>query len=167
MAKTCQTLKDAGCNLHLVGRNMPNSVPYTGPFSAERLTVGAQGGVRFYAQLQLALWRWIKDLEGLTPFGATTWTPWPLRWRGKLPVMYDSHEYFTEAAGHAPCLGWSAPPGALVFLKLPCMITVNDSIAEAYRTAYGMTCAWCATCPDVSPGPWWRGGKRFWNTGSP
>ena len=138
VAKTCQTLKDAGWDPHLVGRNMPNSVPYAGPFSAERLTLGAQGGVRFYAELQVALWRWVKshgrafdaiwcnDLDTLAP--AVAW--------GKLPVMYDSHEYFTEAAGLTGHPFKKAVWRLLerwAFRKLPCMITVNDSIAEAYR----------------------------------
>ncbi len=172
VAKTCQTLKDAGWDPHLVGRNMPNSVPYAGPFSAERLSLGAQGGVRFYAQLQVALWRWIQahgrgfdaiwcnDLDTLAP--AVAW--------GKLPVMYDSHEYFTEAAGLTGHPFKKAVWRLLerwAFRKLPCMITVNDSIAGAYRTAYGIDVRVVRNMPRRQPRPMVEGRQAFLEHGVP
>ena len=172
VARTCQTLKDAGWDPHLVGRNMPNSKPYAGPFSAERLTLRAYGGVRFYAELQVALWRWVKshgrafdaiwcnDLDTLAP--AVAW--------GKLPVMYDSHEYFTEAAGLTGHPFKKAVWRLLerwAFRKLPCMITVNDSIAEAYRSAYGLEVRVVRNMPRRQPKPVVEGRQAFLEHGVP
>lgn len=172
VAKTCQTLTDAGWDPHLVGRNMPSSVPYSGPFSAERLTLRAQGGVRFYAELQVALWQWIKthggefhaiwcnDLDTLAP--AVAW--------GKLPVMYDSHEYFTEAAGLTGHPIKKAVWRLLerwAFRKLPCMITVNESIAEAYRSTYGMDVRVVRNMPRRQPKPVVEGRQAFLEHGVP
>ena len=172
VAKTCQTLKDAGWEPHLVGRNMSNSMPYAGPFSAERLTLGAQGGVRFYAELQVALWRWIQahgggfdaiwcnDLDTLAP--AVAW--------GKLPVMYDSHEYFTEAAGLTGHPFKKAVWRLLerwALRKLDCMITVNDSIAEAYRTAHGIDVRVVRNMPRRQPRPMVEGRQAFLEHGVP
>ena len=172
VAKTCQTLKDAGWDPHLVGRNMPNSKPYAGPFSAERLTLRAHGGVRFYAELQLALWRWVKshgeafdaiwcnDLDTLAP--AVAW--------GKLPVMYDSHEYFTEAAGltgHPFKKEVWRLLERWAFKKLPCMITVNDSIAEAYRSTYGLDVRVVRNMPRRQPKPVVEGRQAFLKYGVP
>ena len=58
-----------------------------------------------------------------------------------MPVVYDSHEFFTEAAGLT-----NAPLKRLVWLmiekytvpKLGQMITVNNSIAESYKQRYGI-----------------------------
>ena len=89
---------------------------------------------------------------------------------GKLPVMYDSHEYFTEAAGLTGHPFKKAVWRLLerwAFRKLPCMITVNDSIAEAYRTAYGIDVRVVRNMPRRQPRPMVEGRQAFWNTGSP
>ncbi len=166
VAKTCQTLQEAGWEPHLVGRNMSGSEPYSGPFSAERLTLRSHSGVRFYAEIQGAFWQWIRsngrafdaiwcnDLDTLAP--AVAW--------GKLPVMYDSHEYFTEAAGLTGHPFKKALWGILerwAFAKLPCMITVNESIAEAYRSTYGMDVRVVRNMPRRQPRPMVEGRQAF------
>ena len=74
---------------------------------------------------------WCNDLDTLAP----------AVWHGRLPVVYDSHEYFTEAEG---LTGKPMKRAAWLMLErwafksLPCMITVNESIAESYRRTYGL-----------------------------
>lgn len=141
--KTCQTLEGLGWTPVLVGREMPNSVPWEGPWEAHRLKLAADAGPRFYASLQLELHRWLRShasrLDAIWCNDLDTLAP--AVWHGQLPVVYDSHEYFTEAAG----LTGKPLKRALwlmlerwAFKSLPCMITVNESIAESYRKTYGL-----------------------------
>jgi len=154
--KTCETLTSAGWTPVLVGREMPNSVPWEGPWEAHRLRLSATRGPRFYASLQrgLATWLrehsseidaiWCNDLDTLAP----------AVWHGRLPVVYDSHEYFSEAAGLT-----GRPLRRAVWLalerwamrKLPCMITVNESIAAAYRAKYGLDVLVVRNMPRLQP----------------
>ncbi|MEY3011166.1 MAG: hypothetical protein RLZZ314_1808, partial [Bacteroidota bacterium] len=141
--KTCQSLNHRGWTPVLVGREMPGMKPWQGPWEAQRLRVKAQRGIRFYALWQWALWKWVRrhgegfdaiwcnDLDTLAP--ALVW--------GQRPVVYDSHEYFTEAAGLT-----GKPFRRSVWLmlerwcmsRLTSMITVNETIAKAYRRKYGV-----------------------------
>ena len=170
--KTCETLLDHGWTPYLVGRDMPGSLPYDGPFAAERLKLSADRGWRFYASLQLGLWRWIRshgeefdaiwcnDLDTLAP--ALAW--------GKLPVVYDSHEYFTEAAGLT-----GRPLHRFIWLllerwalkRLPTMVTVNDSIARAYRKRYGLTVEVVRNMPRRLPSVQVQGREAFSEYGVP
>lgn len=141
--KTCQTLEAAGWTPVLVGREMPGSVPWEGPWEAHRLKLSALHGPRFYLSLQWGLRRWLNAHAGQLD---AIWcndldTLAPAVFDGRLPVVYDSHEYFTEAAGLT-----GRPLRRAVWLalerwamrKLSCMITVNESIASAYRNKYGL-----------------------------
>ena len=78
--KTCQTLEGLGWTPVLVGREMPNSVPWEGPWEAHRLKLAAHAGPRFYLSLQWELHRWLcTHASRWTPFGATIWTRLHLR----------------------------------------------------------------------------------------
>ncbi len=143
----------------LVGREMPNSAPWEGPWEAHRLKLAAHAGPRFYLSLQWELHRWLRThasrLDAIWCNDLDTLAP--AVWHGRLPVIYDSHEYFTEAAG---LTGKPLKRSAWLrlerwaFKSLPCMITVNESIAESYRRTYrGWRCWSCATCLE---------GKRRW-----
>lgn len=141
--KTCQTLEGLGWSPVLVGREMPNSVPWEGPWEAHRLKLAAHAGPRFYLSLQRELHRWLRThASGLDAIWCNDLdTLAPAVWHGRLPVVYDSHEYFTEAAG---LTGKPLKRAAWLrlerwaFKSLPCMITVNESIAESYRRTYGL-----------------------------
>lgn len=80
---------------------------------------------------------WANDLDTLLPAFLVS------KVRG-IPLVYDSHEFFTEAAG---LTGRPVQRGVWlalerwIFPKLKSVITVNDSIAEAYATRYpGAVC---------------------------
>jgi glycosyltransferase involved in cell wall biosynthesis len=119
-------------------------VPYEGPGVAKRFKLKHTRGVRFYLELQRAMIKWLKeaDIDAIWANDLDTLYPAVVvgRKRG-LRVVYDSHEFFTEAAGLT-----NAPLKRLVWLmiekytvpKVGQMITVNNSIADSYRKRYGV-----------------------------
>lgn len=140
--KTCTTLEAAGWNPVLIGREMPESTPLNVPFEARRMQLPFHRGLGFYASLQLSLLRvllrtdvdaiWANDLDTLLPAFLVA--------RIKdLPLVYDSHEYFTEAAG---LTGRPFQRGVwlmverTIFPRLKAVITVNEGIADAYFRRY-------------------------------
>ena len=70
-----------------------------------------------------------------------------------VPVVYDSHEYFTEAAGltQAPIKRriWLAVE-KMTIPYLGRMITVNSSIAEKYSNRYGLKVDVVRNMPELS-----------------
>ena len=140
--KTCTTLEAEGWKPVLIGREMPESKPLQVPFEARRLRLPFNRGAGFYAALQLGLLRalsrtdvdaiWANDLDTLLPAFLMA------RIKG-LPLVYDSHEYFTEAAG---LTGRPFQRGVwlmverAIFPRLKAVITVNEGIADAYFNRY-------------------------------
>jgi glycosyltransferase involved in cell wall biosynthesis len=142
VAKVCGTLHQMGGVVTLVGRKLPNSPEYTGPYQAVRFQLPFHSGALFYAALNVRLFFYLlftgvdiivaNDLDTLLPAFLIA----KLR-RKKL--VYDSHEYFTEAEGltgrnfqKSVWLGiekW-------IFPRLENVITVNESIADIYRNLY-------------------------------
>ena len=142
--KVCDTLVDMGFELTLIGRKLPDSAPLERPYATRRLRLPFTGGALFYASLNIRLFFYLlgartdvilaNDLDTLP----AAWLVAKLR--GK-QVVYDSHEYFTEAAGltgrnfQKKC--WLAIEKR-IFPKLERVFTVNETIAEAYRDNYGV-----------------------------
>jgi len=140
--KTCATLEAEGWTPLLIGREMPGSKPLKVPFEACRMKLPFHRGLGFYASLQLGLLRalsrtdvdaiWANDLDTLLPAFLVA------RAKG-LPLVYDSHEYFTEAAG---LTGRPLQRGVwlmverTIFPRLKAVITVNEGIADAYFNRY-------------------------------
>lgn len=142
--KVCGTLVDMGFELTLIGRKLPDSAPLERPYTTRRFRLPFTGGALFYASLNIRLFFYLlgartdvilaNDLDTLP----AAWLVAKLR--GK-QVVYDSHEYFTEAAGltgrnfQKKC--WLAIERR-IFPKLTRVFTVNETIAEAYRDNYGV-----------------------------
>ncbi len=141
--KTVRTLEADGWEVDVVGRLLPNSVdvPWTDRTTRHRLRF--HRGKEFYTELTWVLTRdvmrrknvqliWANDLDTLLPARIAG-----LR-RG-IPVVYDSHEFFTEAEGLS-----KRPLQRLVWLVVErltmpsckSVITVNDSIADALAARY-------------------------------
>lgn len=171
--KTCRVLEAAGHEVLLVGRELPESVPYEGPGTATRLKLKNKRGVRFYAELQRALIKWLKgvDVDAIWANDLDTLLPAVVVGKKKgIRVVYDSHEFFTEAAGltDAPLKRW-------VWLmiekytvpKVGSMITVNSSIAENYRSRYGVHVDVLRNMPELNDIPEVEHRKPFEQYGVP
>ena len=142
--KVCDTLVDMGFELTLIGRKLPDSAPLDRPYATRRFRLPFTGGALFYASLNIRLFFYLlgartdvilaNDLDTLP----AAWLVAKLR--GK-QVVYDSHEYFTEAAGltgrNFQKKRWLAIEKR-IFPKLKRVFTVNETIAEAYRDKYGV-----------------------------
>ncbi len=142
VAKVCETLMQLNYRITLVGRMMPGSRPFERPYTIRRFRLPFQRGAWFYAALNLRLFFYLlfhktdvilaNDLDTLLPaYGVS-------RLRRKR-LVYDSHEYFTEAEG---LTGRPFQKGVWlaierwIFPKLKDVYTVNESIAEIYRKQY-------------------------------
>lgn len=154
--KTCRVLESAGHTVHLLGRELPNSVPYEGPGTSTRFKLKFNSGVLFYAELQMAIYRWLKknEFDCIWANDLDTLLPAVLAGGRKgVPVVYDSHEYFTEAAGLT-----QAPIKRRIWLVvekmtipyLGRMITVNSSIGEKYSNRYGLKVDVVRNMPELS-----------------
>ncbi|MFM7726102.1 MAG: glycosyltransferase, partial [Flavobacteriales bacterium] len=142
VAKMCDTLLEMGFRITLVGRMLPESASFNRPYETKRFRLLFQSGALFYTALNVRLFFYLlfkrtdiivaNDLDTLLPAFIIT------RFRKK-ELVYDSHEYFTEAEGLTnrpiPKKVWLAIEG-FIFPKLKHVITVNETIAGIYRSLY-------------------------------
>jgi glycosyltransferase involved in cell wall biosynthesis len=157
--KTCEVMIAAGHEPVLVGRELPNSIPYVGPGTAVRLPLTFKSGPLFYLELQLSLLKWLGSAEVDRIWSNDLDTLLPSIIVGQhrnIPVVYDSHEFFTEAAGLTG-KKWRRKVWLKVekycIPKLGKMLTVNDSIAEKYRERYNVRVDVLRNMPVLKPVP--------------
>lgn len=141
--RTCMVLLGLGYEVLLVGRELPGSLPLDRPYATKRLRLLFRKGALFYAEYNMRLFLLLlfarfnlvvaNDLDTLLASFIAA------RLRGK-EVVYDSHEFFTEVPElverpkvRRVWLGIER----YIFPRLRHVITVNDSIANAYRERYG------------------------------
>ena len=142
VAKVCNTLLEMGFRITLVGRLLPDSNSFERPYELRRFRLPFRTGALFYAALNVRLFFYLlfkrtdiivaNDLDTLLPAYLIA------RMKGK-ELVYDSHEYFTEAEGLTnrpfPKKIWLTVEG-FIFPKLKHVITVNETIAGIYRALY-------------------------------
>jgi len=139
--KMCSSLMDLGYDVILVGRKLPNSLPIDRPYKVKRLKLLFNKGAFFYANLSVRLFFFLlfssydrihaNDLDTLLPAFIVS------KIRRK-PLVYDTHEIFTEVPeiqGRWVKKVWSGIE-AFIFPKLSMIITVNNSIADWYGKKY-------------------------------
>jgi glycosyltransferase involved in cell wall biosynthesis len=140
--KTCDLWMNKGWQLSLVGVLKENSIALDRGYRTERLRTFFEKGAGFYVVLQVKLFFylmfhsadviWANDLDTLLA----------ARIVGKLkgiPVIYDSHELFTEAEGLTgrPIIkGIWRLVERICFPGLKRVVTVNDSIAAIFKDRY-------------------------------
>lgn len=136
---------DEGYDVLLIGRQLKKSPPLPDrPYAMHRMRLPFEKGPFFYISFMLALFPlllrkkgdliWANDLDTLAP------AYWASKWK-KIPLIYDSHELFTEVPeleGKRFKKGIWKKLESSILPKLPFMITVNPSIAERYQQAYGL-----------------------------
>ena len=143
--KVCHTLLSMNCDVLLVGRKMRNSPELDKrDYPTHRMKLMFENGPLFYAEFNLRLFMFLifkkadllisNDLDTLLPNHI-------VRKIKKIPLIYDSHEYFTEVpelVNRKRTQGiWKFIERKL-FPKATDIITVNDSIAKLYYNDYGI-----------------------------
>ena len=142
VAKTCNTILEAGFNVDLIGRKLNNSLPISRPYSVKRMSLWFNKGALFYANYNLMLFFrllfnkcqaiWANDLDTLLACYLAAKIK-------RIPVIFDSHEYFTEVPEiqHKPLVKkvWLFIEEAIV-PRLQHCITVSESIAYLFYQKY-------------------------------
>lgn len=143
--KSCLTLQKAGFEVLLVGRRQRKSPPMDErPYKSHRMKLLFEKGPFFYAEFNIRLFIFLlfhrcecllsNDLDTLLP------SFWISKLK-RIPLIYDSHEYFTEVPELV-----SRPKVQRVWKrieeyvlpKMSEMITVNKSIADLFHEKYGI-----------------------------
>ncbi len=143
--KTCMSLTNMGFNVLLVGRLLPGSSILTPrSYSVKRMKLLFHKGFLFYACYNIRLFLLLlfssfdlllaNDLDTLPANFLVS------RLKNK-PLVYDSHEYFTEVpelvSRHKVRSVWEWLERKMV-PKLKYAYTVSGSIAETYTNKYGV-----------------------------
>ena len=143
--KSCLTLQKAGFEVLLVGRRQRKSPPMDErPYKSHRMKLLFEKGPFFYAEFNIRLFIFLLFHRCNCLLSNDLDTLLPNFWISKLkrvPLIYDSHEYFTEVPELV-----SRPKVQRVWKrieeyvvpKLPEMITVCQSIAELFHEKYGI-----------------------------
>ena len=142
VSKICDSLQHKNWEVQLVGVLKPESISLQRNYSTTRLRVFFSKGPLFYFMLNVRIFFyllfhkteiiWANDLDVL----------WPAVFMKKLRgtrVIYDSHEFFTEAEG---LTGRKRIKAIWTRIEEQCIphvdlfLTVNESIASIYRKKY-------------------------------
>jgi glycosyltransferase involved in cell wall biosynthesis len=142
VAKVCSTLEQLNFDITLVGRRLSTSRSFQRSYPVIRFNLLFTKGFLFYTALNVRFFFYLlyaktdiilaNDLDTLLPAFIVS------KLRGK-QLVYDSHEYFTEAEG---LTGRAFQKGVwlrierFIFPKLKRVYTVNESIAAIYRDLY-------------------------------
>ncbi len=140
----CETLVQSGFEVLLVGRKIPQSLPLTARnYATKRMRLLFRKGALFYAEYNIRLFFFLlfHRFDGFVSNDLDTLLSNFLVSKIKQkPLLYDSHEYFTEVPEiqSKPIVKkiWLTIE-KFIFPKLNYVITVNESIANVYRSQYG------------------------------
>lgn len=144
--KVCSSLHNAGYHVSLVGRQMKHSPSLTPRiYSTHRLKLLFYSGPLFYLNYNLAL-LWFLFTNKADVFLSNDLDTLPANFvASKLkrkPLVYDSHEYFTEVPElvHRKRVRqiWETME-AFMLPKVDAAYTVSAPIAEAYEKKYGIS----------------------------
>jgi glycosyltransferase involved in cell wall biosynthesis len=143
--KVCQTLVSMDCDVLLVGRKMRKSPEMdTREYKFRRLKLLTEKGPLFYAEYNIRLFCFLllRKVDMLVSNDLDTLLPnYLVRRLKNIPLVYDSHEYFTEVPELVNRKNvqkvWKFIEGK-IFPKLTDTITVNNSIANLFENDYGI-----------------------------
>lgn len=143
--KSCLTLQKAGFEVLLVGRRQRKSPPMDErPYQSKRMKLLFEKGPFFYAEFNIRLFLFLLFHRCNCLLSNDLDTLLPNFWISKLkrvPLIYDSHEYFTEVPELV-----GRPKVQRVWKRIECyvlpkmkeMITVCQSIADLFHEKYGI-----------------------------
>jgi len=142
--RTCLTLTEYGYDVLLVGRILKNSLPIPPrSYTCYRMKLLFSKGVPFYIEFQIRLLFFLLFHKADLLFSNDLDTLLPTYILSKIkgvPIIYDSHEYFTGVPelAETPVKRkiWKGLE-KLIIPRLKFMFTVNDSIAKLYKDEFG------------------------------
>ncbi|MCA6363220.1 MAG: glycosyltransferase [Bacteroidetes bacterium] len=143
--KTCTTLHEMGYEVLLVGRIQKHSLPLQArSYHTHRMKLMAEKGMLFYLLFQWRLFWFLMKHKADVYVANDLDTLWPNHIVSRLrsrPLVYDTHEIFTEVPEliHRPLKQkmWRMLEQH-IFPRLRHVFTVNESIAAWYETRYGV-----------------------------
>ena len=159
--RTCTVLQELGWEVLLVGRRLPGSAPLQRSYATRRLKLPFRRGALFYAVYNVRLF-FLLLFTRCALIVANDLDTLPAAWLAarclRRQLVYDSHEFFTEVpelfhADSRPRFArrvWRALE-RIIFPGLRHVITVNESIASAYRARYGNTITVVRNIPMPQP----------------
>ena len=143
--KSCLTLQKAGFEVLLVGRRQRKSPPMDErPYKTKRMRLLFEKGPLFYAEFNTRLFIFLLFHRCKCLLSNDLDTLLPNFWISKLkhvPLIYDSHEYFTEVpelVGRPKVQRVWKCIEEYVLPKMQEMITVCQSIADLFHEKYGI-----------------------------
>ncbi|MCP4552282.1 MAG: glycosyltransferase family 4 protein [Bacteroidetes bacterium] len=143
--RTCLSLIESGFNVMLIGRIKNNSLPMNQrTYYTHRMKLIFERGPLFYAEYNIRLFFFLlfnrtnllvsNDLDTLLP-------NYIIHVIKGIPIVYDSHEYFTETPEliNRPVVQkvWKTIEKTIL-PRLKDTITVSDSIANLFSKEYGI-----------------------------
>ncbi len=143
LKRHCSTLHEAGYIVVLTGRLLAGSLPVGDrPYPARRVRHIFNRGPLFYAEYNIRLFFYLL-FRKCDIFHANDLDTLPANFMASLirrkPLVYDSHELFTEVpelAGRPVIRKTWEIIEKLIFRRLRYIITVNSSIAREYEKKY-------------------------------
>lgn len=142
--KMARTLHGMGFNVSITGVRRKNSQPFDPPYASVRLIpLIFHKKFLFYAEYNLKLFFFLlfKRFDLLVSNDLDTLLPNHLVSRiFRLPLVYDTHEYFTgapEIMNRPVVLNFWKTLEKWLFPRQRTIITVNESIASLYDDQYG------------------------------
>jgi glycosyltransferase involved in cell wall biosynthesis len=142
--KVATSLQNMGFEPVLIGRILPESHPVERAYPTRRMKLFFRKGSLFYFEYNLRLFCCLLRLK-IDVFVANDLDTLPANYLAsrisRKPLVYDSHEYFTEVPElvNRPWVKaiWTRIEKILV-PKVDAAYTVCESIAEVYRDKYGV-----------------------------
>lgn len=163
VAKTCAVLKLLDYEVLLVGRKLHDSVPISQNYPVKRFKLLFNTSFLFYAEYNIRLFFFLLFTKKSILVANDLDTLLANFWISKLqkkPLVYDSHEIFTEIPElmDRPFVKkfWSRIENTIV-PKLKHMIVVSESIATFYHKKYGVSPKVIRNLPlasELSIGKW-------------
>jgi glycosyltransferase involved in cell wall biosynthesis len=143
--RVCRTLVEMGFEVELAGRQKRDSIPLVEKtYRQHRMKLLFEKGPLFYAEFNIRLFFRLlfRKTDLLVSNDLDTLLPNYLISRlKKLPLVYDSHEHFTEVPELVNRKRvqriWKLIEGS-IFPKLKHVFTVNGSIAGIFKDLYGV-----------------------------
>ena len=141
--RTCNVLIESGYNVLLVGRKREDSISLRRQnYKCKRLNLLFDKGGLFYSELNIRLFIFLLfskvDLIFANDLDTLPAAFLAHKLKRKSKIVYDSHELFTEAPeleGRFVKKIWERIE-KIIFPRLTNIITVNDSIAEIFKSKY-------------------------------